>query len=93
MTCAQEPAELRPGLPPVDLRLAHALWRDEVGDVVQFSTDGDSVTWRQIGSTSIDVPDWHIADYLANENYQLAPLGKSWSEVEALAAKSAEVQS
>ena len=83
MTRAQEPAELRPGLPPVELRRVHARWVDADGDVLVFSDGGDNAIWEQEELRVRSHPE--SADSFRRNHFR--PADSSWSEVEALAAK------
>lgn len=82
MTRAQEPAELRPGLPPVELRRVHARWVDEDGDILVFSANGYSAIWEDEELRMRSYPE--PADSFKRNRFR--PADSSWSEVEALAA-------
>lgn len=93
MTRAQEPAELRPGLPPVELRRVHARWVDKDDDIIQFSTYGDFFTWVRSGGVDYTHEKWHRVDAIRPCFVtSFSPLGSTWGAVEALAAKAAEVR-
>jgi hypothetical protein len=92
MTRAQEPAELRPGLPPVELRRVWPEWIDEDGDRLHFSGDGAAYDWLSLGEDVFDPASPMWIDVYDLPCKSLAPVGASWSEVETLAAKAAEVR-
>lgn len=87
MTRAQEPAELRPGLPPVELRRVWPRWivtdkRDKQDALMEFKGSMYRFDWW-----SDDMPDRAIKSCNTWEYRFFRPRGASWSEVEALAAK------
>ncbi len=78
--------ELRPGLPALALRMAWPNWIDEEGDELKFHPDGLSYDWVRMGEETFDPKSvhWFDVDQLPSES--LAPIGRTWAEVEALAA-------
>jgi hypothetical protein len=90
MTRAQEPAELRPGLPPVELRRVWRTWTtSDDGHLLSFTADGMAWAWGE--TRDADLYHFRITDTLVSggtlDDLSFVPRGASWSEVEALAAK------
>jgi hypothetical protein len=97
MTRAQEPAELRPGLPPVELRRVWRTWQTShyTLDLISFTEDGMSWAWgfpvcADRYKFDLDRHSTYVGGSISRLSF--APHGASWSEVEALAAKAAEVR-
>lgn len=91
MTAPQEPAELRPGLPPVELRRVWRTWiaSDSPDSTVSFTADGLAWAWGE--TRDADLYHFRLTDTLVIggtlDDLSFVPRGASWSEVEALAAK------